>query len=169
MVIFWVSDKFSKWSSATRHIILCQKKKQTLRLVTDSVYNFVFVLWQVTLDSFTIGRFASYTNAGCPDGDLHITESDRPAVSGGWCGTSWAPAHYYSETNSITLLVRLYTLSSLDNTGYNFDFRLGYKMLNRNRAVVRYGEQQLFASKCTSNSRCPSAVHEFFGTRRPFH
>lgn len=103
----------------------------------------------MTLDSFTIGRFASYTNAGCPDGDLHITESDRPAVSGGWCGTSWAPAHYYSETNSITLLVRLYTLSSLDNTGYNFDFRLGYKMLNRNRAVVRYGEQKLFASKCT--------------------
>ncbi|XP_022173298.1 uncharacterized protein LOC111035824 [Myzus persicae] len=102
-------------------------------------------LIQVTLDSFTIGRFASYTNAGCPDGDLHITESDRPAVSGGWCGTSWAPAHYYSETNSITLLVRLYTLSSLDNTGYNFDFRLGYKMLNRNRAVVRYGEQKMFA------------------------
>ncbi|XP_050432272.1 uncharacterized protein LOC126840515 [Adelges cooleyi] len=98
-------------------------------------------LIQVTLDSFTIGRFASYTNAGCPDGDLHITESDRPAVSGGWCGTSWAPAHYYSETNSITLLVRLYTLSSLDNAGYNFDFRLGYKMLNRNRAVVRYGDQ----------------------------
>ncbi|XP_050526365.1 uncharacterized protein LOC126897043 [Daktulosphaira vitifoliae] len=101
-------------------------------------------LIQVTLDSFTIGRFASYTNFGCPDGDLHITESDRPAVSGGWCGTSWAPAHYYSETNSITLLVRLYTLSSLDNTGYNFDFRLGYKMLNRNRAVVRYGDHQLY-------------------------
>jgi len=103
----------------------------------------------VTLDSFTVGRFASYTHAGCPDGDLHITESDRPAVSGGWCGTSWAPAHYYSETNSITLLVRLYTLSSLDNTGYNFDFRLGYKMLNRNRAVVRYGEQKMFASEYT--------------------
>lgn len=108
---------------------------------------FYFVRTQVTLDSFTIGRFASYTNAGCPDGDLHITESDRPAVSGGWCGTSWAPAHYYSETNSITLLVRLFTLSSLDNTGYNFDFRLGYKMLNRNRAVVRYGEQKMFASE----------------------
>ncbi|VVC44282.1 Hypothetical protein CINCED_3A007418 [Cinara cedri] len=102
-------------------------------------------LIQVTLDSFTIGRFASYTNAGCPDGDLHITESDRPAVSGGWCGTAWAPAHYFSETNSITLLVRLYTLSSLDNRGYNFDFRLGFKMLNRNRAVVRYGEQKMFA------------------------
>lgn len=116
----------------------------------------------MTLDSFTIGRFASYTNAGCPDGDLHITESDRPAVSGGWCGTSWAPAHYYSETNSITLLVRLYTLSSLDNTGYNFDFRLGYKMLNRNRAVVRYGEQKMFASEYDTPLRNSEAqVHAY--------
>lgn len=117
----------------------------------------------MTLDSFTIGRFASYTNAGCPDGDLHITESDRPAVSGGWCGTSWAPAHYYSETNSITLLVRLYTLSSLDNTGYNFDFRLGYKMLNRNRAVVRYGEQQLFSSKFIATPFARPPKNDFSG------
>nr|CAD7434252.1 unnamed protein product [Timema monikensis] len=93
---------------------------------------------QLTFDSFTLGRFVSFTVDGCPDGWLQIIEMDRPLVGGSWCGTSWGSALYYSETRSITLNMRLNRLNR-DQTGYNFDFRLGFKMLRREAAVVRYG------------------------------
>lgn len=90
------------------------------------------------MDRFTIGRFVSFTIDGCPDGSLQISELGRPPVGGSWCGTSWGPTVYYSETRSITLIVRLLRLSK-DQTGYNFDFRMEYKVLNKDLATVRYG------------------------------
>lgn len=93
---------------------------------------------QLTFDSFTIGKFVSFTAQGCPDGSLQISEADRPDVGGLWCGTSHVPAIYYSETFSVTLILRLYRLSQ-DQTGFNFDFRMAYKMIRRKDAVVRYG------------------------------
>lgn len=97
------------------------------------------ILWfQLTFDSFTLGRFVSFTSDGCPDGALHIRESNRPQVDGSWCGTSWVPAIYYSETNSVTISVNLYRLSK-DQSGYNFDFRMEYKLLKKALATVRYG------------------------------
>ncbi|XP_039292120.1 uncharacterized protein LOC111044919 [Nilaparvata lugens] len=96
---------------------------------------------QVTLESFTLGRFVSFVSAGCPDGELEAWEWQRPRVGGAWCGASWgAPAVYYSETRAVTLAMRLLRLSK-DNTGYNFDFKMSYKMLPRRDAVVRYGGQ----------------------------
>jgi hypothetical protein len=52
---------------------------------------------QLTFDSFTLGRFTSWTQAGCPDGDLQISESplERPQVGGRWCGTAWGPPAIY--------------------------------------------------------------------------
>lgn len=85
-----------------------------------------------------MGRFVSFTTDGCPDGSLQIAETDRPRVGGSWCGTSWGSAIYYSETRTLTLTLRLLKLSR-DQTGYNFDFRMGYKMLPKDTAVVRYG------------------------------
>lgn len=93
---------------------------------------------QVTFDSFTVGRFVSFTQDGCPDGALQITESNRPHVGGSWCGTSWGPAIYYSETKTVTISVTLLRLNK-DQNGYNFDFRMEYKMLNKNKATVRFG------------------------------
>ncbi|XP_050310643.1 uncharacterized protein LOC126746434 [Anthonomus grandis grandis] len=95
-------------------------------------------LVQVTFDSFTLGRFVSFTIDGCPDGALQITESNRPQVGGSWCGTSWGPVVYYSETKSITIHVNLYKLSKVEN-GYNFDYRMEYKFLRKRAAIVRYG------------------------------
>ncbi|KAJ8974833.1 hypothetical protein NQ317_019500 [Molorchus minor] len=34
----------------------------------------------LTFDSFTLGRFVSFTTDGCPDGALQISESNRPQV-----------------------------------------------------------------------------------------
>lgn len=96
------------------------------------------IFFQLTFDSFTLGRFTSFTTDGCPDGALHIQESNRPQVGGSWCGTSWVPAIYYSETNSVTISVNLYRLSK-DQSGYNFDFRMEYKLLRKTLATVRYG------------------------------
>ncbi|PSN38542.1 hypothetical protein C0J52_22225 [Blattella germanica] len=87
---------------------------------------------------FTLGRFVSFTADGCPDGSLQISEADRPVVGGSWCGTSWGAALYYSETRSVSLSLRLTRLAR-DQTGYNFDYRMGYKMLPKAAAIVRYG------------------------------
>ncbi|XP_060528816.1 uncharacterized protein LOC132703517 [Cylas formicarius] len=95
-------------------------------------------LIQVTFDSFTLGRFVSFTVDGCPDGALQITEANRPQVGGSWCGTSWGPVIYYSETKSITIHVNLLKLSKVEN-GYNFDYRMEYKFLKKRSAIVRYG------------------------------
>ncbi|XP_059481881.1 uncharacterized protein LOC132200435 isoform X2 [Neocloeon triangulifer] len=111
---------------------------------------------QLTFDSFTLGRFTSWTQAGCPDGDLQISESplERPLVGGRWCGTAWGPPSiYYSETGSVTLHLRLLRVPSAGNNiplgssgagmsssmGYNFDFSVGFKVLSRDSAVVRFG------------------------------
>jgi hypothetical protein len=93
---------------------------------------------QLTFDSFTLGRFISFTADGCPDGSLQISEADRPVVGGSWCGTLWGAAIYYSETRTVSLSLRLMKLAR-DQTGYNFDYRMGYKMLTRDTATVRYG------------------------------
>lgn len=92
----------------------------------------------MTFDSFTLGKFVSFTAEGCPDGSLQISEADRPDVGGLWCGTSWGPSIYYSETPSVSIMIRLFRLSK-DQTGFNFDFRMAYKMIKRSDAVVRYG------------------------------
>ncbi|TGZ51593.1 Uncharacterized protein DBV15_11054 [Temnothorax longispinosus] len=93
---------------------------------------------QLTFDSFTLGKFVSFTAEGCPDGSLQISEAQRPDVGGLWCGTSWGPAIYYSETPSVSIILKLFRLSK-DQTGFNFDFRMAYKMIRKSDAVVRYG------------------------------
>lgn len=69
---------------------------------------------------------------------MQIQEASRPQVGGSWCGTSWGPSIYYSETKSITLIIRLLHLSKEQNN-YNFDFRMAYKVLRKEYATVRYG------------------------------
>ncbi|KAK9889675.1 hypothetical protein WA026_007054 [Henosepilachna vigintioctopunctata] len=93
---------------------------------------------QLTFDSFTLGRFESFTSDGCPDGALQIAEVNRPQVGGSWCGNTWTPAIYYSETNSVIVSVQLLKLAK-DQAGYNFDFRMEYKFLKMKIAIVRYG------------------------------
>lgn len=63
---------------------------------------------QITLESFTLGRFMSYTLDGCPDGYLQIAEASRAPVGGMWCGTSWGPVVFYSETRTLILTVKLF-------------------------------------------------------------
>lgn len=60
------------------------------------------------LESFTIGRFVSYTQDGCPDGYLQIAEAFRQPMGGMWCGSSWGPVMFYSETRSLILTVKLF-------------------------------------------------------------
>ena len=79
----------------------------------------------------------SFTTAGCPDGSLQITEDNRQDVGGHWCGSSWGPSIYYSETSNVSMTLRLFKLS-VDQTGFNFDFRMSYKMIRHSDAVVRY-------------------------------
>ncbi|XP_063975987.1 uncharacterized protein LOC135161918 [Diachasmimorpha longicaudata] len=113
---------------------------------------------QLTFDSFTLGKFVSFTVEGCPDGSLQISEAQRPDVGGVWCGTSWGPAIYYSETPVVTISLKLLRLSQ-DQTGFNFDFRMAYKMIKRSDAVVRYGNPFVeFASYFTKTTQRPTTA-----------
>ncbi|XP_046989403.1 uncharacterized protein LOC124594941 [Schistocerca americana] len=98
---------------------------------------------ELTFESFTLGRFVSFTADGCPDGALHISESERPRGGGEWCGASWGSAVYVSETRSVSLVLRVLRLARAGQgsgaAGHGFDFRLAYKTLPRAAAVVRYG------------------------------
>ncbi|KAG8242076.1 hypothetical protein J6590_072970 [Homalodisca vitripennis] len=93
---------------------------------------------QVTFESFTLGRFTSFLTGGCPDGDMQLWEWDRPRIGGAWCGTSWGPSVYYSETRSVTVSLTLRRISK-DQDGHNFDFRISYKTLPKHASIVRYG------------------------------
>lgn len=95
-------------------------------------------MFQVTFESFTLGRFTSFIQDGCPDGEMQIWEWERPRIGGSWCGTSWGPSVYYSETRSVTITLTLRRISK-EQDGYNFDFRMLYKMLPKYAAIVRYG------------------------------
>ncbi|XP_057327252.1 uncharacterized protein LOC130668799 [Microplitis mediator] len=99
-------------------------------------------LVQLTFDTFTVGRFLSFTNQGCPDGFMMIREEGRPATGGQWCGSAWGYTVYYSETASINLTLYLGRLSE-QGIGYNFDFKLSYKFLKRSEAHLRYGNNTM--------------------------
>ncbi|XP_054258135.1 uncharacterized protein LOC128983034 [Macrosteles quadrilineatus] len=95
-------------------------------------------LVQLTFDTFTVGKFVSFTSEGCPDGHMSIRETERPDTEGQWCGSAWGYTVYYSEGRSLNLTLQLDKLSE-QGIGYNFDFKLAYKFLRRSEAHLRYG------------------------------
>ncbi|KAK6637856.1 hypothetical protein RUM44_008278 [Polyplax serrata] len=97
---------------------------------------------QLTFDTFTVGKFVSFTIDGCPDGHMTISEEDRPPTGGQWCGSAWGYTVYYSESRSLNLTLQLYRLSE-QGIGYNFDFKLAYKFLQKSEAHLRYGNSTL--------------------------
>ncbi|XP_071449874.1 uncharacterized protein [Hetaerina americana] len=94
---------------------------------------------QVSFDSFTVGRFAgSGPDGGCPEGGLQIREKGRPRIGGWFCGTAWGPPVFFSESDAVTLVLSLMPVAG-QQQGYDFDFRISFKMLSKEAAVVRYG------------------------------
>ncbi|KAL5242422.1 hypothetical protein ACI65C_009832 [Semiaphis heraclei] len=110
---------------------------------------------QLTFDTFTVGRFVSYTSDGCPDGYMSIRESQLPDTGGQWCGSAWGFTVYYSETPSINLTLTLSKLSE-QGIGYNFDFKLSYKYLKKSDAHLRYGNStfQTWRGQMITGSYC---------------
>lgn len=82
-------------------------KQLKVRKVVINQLFISFLSPQVTLESFTLGKFVSYTDNGCPDGYLQVAEASRTPVGGMWCGTTWGPAIFYSETRSLVMTVKL--------------------------------------------------------------
>lgn len=89
-------------------------------------------------NGFTLGKFVSFTQNGCQDAFLEFSEASRMPIGGMFCGQSWGPAVFYSETRSLVLTVKLFKLLR-EQKGYNFDFRIDYKFLSKEESVVRYG------------------------------
>jgi hypothetical protein len=94
---------------------------------------------QITLlNGFTVGKFVSFTHNGCQDAYLDFSEASRAPIGGMFCGQSWGPSVFYSETRSLIVTIRLNKLLR-DQSGYNFDFRIAFKVLSKEESVVRYG------------------------------
>jgi len=74
----------------------------------------------------------------CKEGYVTLTEPDRPAVGGHWCGHGWGQAVFYSETSRVTLTLTLVNVQGNPGT-FAFDFRLSYKLLRKRDSIVRYG------------------------------
>ncbi|XP_025195451.1 uncharacterized protein LOC112594713 [Melanaphis sacchari] len=110
---------------------------------------------QLTFDTFTVGKFVSYTLDGCPDGYMSIREYQLPDTGGQWCGSAWGFTVYYSETRSINLTLTLSKLSE-QGIGYNFDFKLSYKYLKKSDAHLRYGNStfQTWRGQMITGSYC---------------
>lgn len=116
----------------------------------------VHMKMQITLlNGFTVGKFVSFTHKGCQDAYLEFSEQSRTPIGGAFCGQSWGPSVFYSETRSLVITIKLFKLLR-DQSGYNFDFRIDYKFLSKEESIVRYGGA--LKSEFTENT-----------TRDPYH
>lgn len=73
--------------------------------------NAINVCFQITFDAFTVGKFVSFTENGCPHGHMSIIEQGLPDTGGQWCGSAWGYTVYFSETRSINMTLALTRLS----------------------------------------------------------
>jgi hypothetical protein len=103
-----------------------------------------------------VGKFVSFTHKGCQDAYLEFSEQSRTPIGGAFCGQSWGPSVFYSETRSLVITVKLSKLLR-DQSGYNFDFRINYKFLAKEDAVVRYGG---IKSEIYENMTRDSSIHQ---------
>lgn len=114
----------------------------------------VHMKMQITLlNGFTLGKFVSFTHNGCQDAYLEFSEQSRTPIGGAFCGQSWGPSVFFSETRSLVITVKLFKLLR-DQSGYNFDFRIDYKFLSKDEAIVRYGQTNMspLKSEFTENT-----------------
>ncbi|CAB0016991.1 unnamed protein product [Nesidiocoris tenuis] len=119
-----------------RHLIFLQPVQSSRAIEIETVNV------RLTFNTFTVGKFVSFTTDGCPDGHMSIQESERPLTGGQWCGSAWGYTVYYSETKSLNLTLQLDRLSE-QGIGYNFDFKLAYKFLKKGEAHLRYGNRSV--------------------------
>ncbi|KAK8393808.1 hypothetical protein O3P69_006845 [Scylla paramamosain] len=95
-------------------------------------------LIQLAFNKFTLGKFISHTDHGCPHGHMQIIENQRMYKPGFWCGDGLGLAIYYSETPSVSVIItRLPTvndLTALDDFP-SFYVKMTYQFLRREDAV----------------------------------
>ncbi|KAK8725662.1 hypothetical protein OTU49_010676, partial [Cherax quadricarinatus] len=100
-------------------------------------------LIQLAFHKFTLGKFNSHTDRGCPHGHMQVIEEQRKYRPGFWCGDGVGLEMYYSETPSVSVIItRLPTdndLTALDAFSSIY-VKMSYKFLRRESAVVRYGK-----------------------------
>lgn len=92
-------------------LVLFSEKRARADVRLFVSFRIMSLVLQLTFDTFTVGRFLSFTSEGCPDGFMTIREEGRPATGGQWCGSAWGYTVYYSETPSINLTLYLLRLS----------------------------------------------------------
>uniref|UniRef100_T1I562 Uncharacterized protein n=1 Tax=Rhodnius prolixus TaxID=13249 RepID=T1I562_RHOPR len=103
--------KMFEMGLATDPYCACGDPETAEHIIMESGGGDLGDLIQLTFDTFTVGKFVSFTTDGCPDGHMAIQESERPLTGGQWCGSAWGYTVYYSETKSLNLTLQLDRLS----------------------------------------------------------
>lgn len=113
-------------------------------------------LIQLSFEQFAVGSFESFTNEGCPDGFISITEGLRGKTGGKWCGSAWGYSVYYSETATLNMTLLLERFPQQLSSGYSFEFKLSYKFLRLSDAKIRYGNatKKSYRGKIAVGSYC---------------
>lgn len=77
---------------------------------------------------------------------MQIEELSRPSNTGYWCGSSWGHNVYYSETSSVSVMLRVFNLSDQVSQNplklineENVLLEITYRYLVQEKAVLRYG------------------------------
>ncbi|MCL4146978.1 UNVERIFIED_CONTAM: hypothetical protein GTU68_025901 [Idotea baltica] len=77
---------------------------------------------------------------------MQIEELSRPSNTGYWCGSSWGHNVFYSETSSVSVMLRVFNLSDQVSqkpvkmiNEENVLLEISYRYLVQEKAVLRYG------------------------------
>ncbi|XP_071549947.1 uncharacterized protein [Panulirus ornatus] len=99
---------------------------------------------QITFSEFHVGHFnvaaADGGRVGGCEGDrVSIEEPKLPVRGGRWCGEGSGLNVYYSESDTVAVTLHAASTTQGEYFDNPLKFKIKYKFLRRERAVVRYG------------------------------
>ncbi|XP_068223139.1 uncharacterized protein [Palaemon carinicauda] len=116
---------------------------------------------QITFQKFHVGHYnvaaADGAGIGGCDGDyVGIEETKLPRRGGRWCGEGSGLNVYYSESDSVAVTLHAASTTQGEYFDNPLKFKIRYKFLRRERALVRYGRGgfEKYRGEPVQNSVC---------------
>ncbi|KAK7075770.1 hypothetical protein SK128_026214, partial [Halocaridina rubra] len=116
---------------------------------------------QITFLEFHVGHFNQAADedagvGGCDGDHMTIEEPKLPTRGGRWCGEGSGLNVYYSETNTVVVTLQAASTTQGEYFDNPLKFKIRYKFLQREQAIVRYGGGGLekYRGELVQNSGC---------------
>ncbi|XP_042204845.1 uncharacterized protein LOC121854315 [Homarus americanus] len=99
---------------------------------------------QVTFSEFHVGHFNDEVTeegrvVGCTGDHVSIEEPKLPVRGGKWCGEGSGLNVYYSDSDTVSVTLHAASTTQGEYFDNPLKFKIKYKFLRRERAIVRYG------------------------------